>query len=49
MGDGHDCTCAEPIRIETSDRVVCAECGGTMRGDYALPEEGKGEDEEPHL
>lgn len=32
MGDGHNCSCAEPQRIETHDlRIVCAECGGTVR------------------
>lgn len=32
MGDGYDCSCAEPQRIETHDlRTVCVECGGTVR------------------
>ena len=32
MGDGHDCSCAEPQILETFDnRQVCVECGGTVR------------------
>lgn len=32
MGDGHDCSCAEPRTVRTFDnRKVCAECGGTVR------------------
>lgn len=32
MGDGHDCSCADPQILETFDnRKVCVECGGTVR------------------
>jgi hypothetical protein len=34
MGDGHDCSCAEPQILETHDRIVCAECGGTVRKEH---------------
>ena len=32
MGDGHDCIgCADAKHIETHNKTVCAECGGTVR------------------